>query len=248
MKNLFPIFILFLTVCEVRAQLSAENTLQLRQELLTQINTLREGKKLSRLKFDPVLEKAAVFHSNYMSKNRILRHDEKDPKNPTPKARVINAGGNDMEYVGENIIQSSPQNFPLGKDQVSKLAKELFESWKKSPPHFANMTNANYLLTDFGFAVDTTNHVVYGTNLFGKRGVVIDNQLSKNSFGLRMAPTNCQKEYEQFSNLIYNLGNSIEIRNGQVMMYLSDKELINKILTKSNDGLAVDILEKRQLL
>ena len=245
-KYLFGILnILFLTF-NAEAQLSVENTLQLRKELLIQINELRAGKKLSTLKFDPVLEKAAAFHSNYMSKNRILRHDEKDPKNAVPKSRVINAGGNDMELVGENIIQSAPQTFPLGKEQISKLAKELFESWKKSPPHYSNMINANYVLTDFGFAVDTVNKIVYGTNLFGKRGTVIANQLSKNSFGLRMASSSCQKEFEEYSNLIYNLGNSITVVNGKVMLYLSDKELITKILTKTNDGLAVDLLERKQ--
>lgn len=227
-------------------QLTKEQSNQLKNEVLLKINALRTEQKVGTLKLNATLEAAAIFHSDYMAANQLLRHEEKNPKNGTPKIRVINAGGNDFEFVGENIYQSTSQTFPLSKDALSKLATEMFEAWRKSPPHYSNMISKNYTLADLGFAVDPKTNAVYATNVFGKKGVVINNQLSTNAFGLKKASSDCQKEYKSFSNLVYNLGNGLVIEGNTVILYVSDNEIIKKIITKENDGFAVDVIERGQ--
>lgn len=228
------------------SQLTKEQCQQLKTEVLSKINLLRTQQKISVLKFNSVLEAAAIFHSDYMASNQVFRHEEKNPKNGTPKIRVINAGGSDFELVGENIYKSTEQKFPLSKEGLSKLAVEMFDAWKKSPGHYANMIHTNYTLADFGFAVDVKTNVVYATNVFGKKGVVVSNQLSHNAFGLTKAPADCKKEYKNYTNLIYNLGNGIYIQGNDVVLQVSDNETIKKIIASEKDGFAIDVIERNQ--
>lgn len=231
----------------IYAQLSSENYWQLKSELAGLINKLRQEKQLKPLAFDYVLERAAVMHSEFMALNRVLKHEEVDPKKITPKARVHFCGGTDYEMIGENIIQSAPQNFPLSKESISALAKELFEAWRKSPGHYANMIHKNYELGDLGFVVDETNKVIYATHVFGKKGTVIPNQLSKNGFGLKLANQNCESKFDGYLNLVYNLGNCIEIDRNEVWLNVSDKQLFNTVFSNPKDGLAIDLIDWNQL-
>lgn len=245
------IFFLFLSILllnsNTHAQLSSDNYWQLKSELSGLINKLRVEKQLKPLAFDYTLEQAAAMHSEFMALNHLLQHEEVDPKKLSPKARVNFSGGRDFEIVGENVIQSSPQTFPMTKESVSALAKELFEAWRKSPGHYANMINKNYEFGDLAFVVDNTNKVVYGTHVFGKKGTVIPNQLSKNGFGLKLADPKCEKKFEGYINLVYNLGNDVSLRDGEVWLEVSDKETFNTIFSNPNDGLAVDLIDREQI-
>lgn len=246
-RTLFSLLTAFLLSINGYSQLTSENYWQLKTELSGLINKLRAEKQLQPLAFDHTLEQAAVLHSNYMALNRILKHEEIDPKKLSPKARVNFCGGKDFELVGENIIQSAPQSFPLTKEKISVLAKELFEAWRKSPGHYANMIHKNYELGDLAFAVDSTNGIVYGTHVFGKKGTVIPNQLSPNGFGLKLANPNCAEKFDKYLNLVYNLGNCVGLYGSEVWLHVSDKQLFNTIFSNPKDGLAIDLIDWNQL-
>lgn len=248
-KFLFTFLIsLFLTSVGY-SQLTSENYWQLKSELAGLINKLRAEKQLKPLTFDHTLEQAAAMHSEFMALNRLLQHEEVDPKKLSPRARVNFVGGRDFEIVGENVVQSSTQTFPFTKESISKLAKELFEAWRKSPGHYANMINKSYELADLAFSVDETNKVVYATHVFGKKGTVIPNQLSKNGFGLKLAAPNCVDKFDKYINSVYNLGNCVGIdeTGTEVWLHVSDKQLFNTIFSSPKDGLAIDLIDWNQL-
>lgn len=246
-RILLPLLIALFLSPNGQAQLSSENYWQLKSELAGLINKLRAEKQLKPLAFDHTLEQAAVLHSNYMALNRILKHEEVDPKKLSPKARVNFCGGRDFELVGENIIQSAPQSFPLTKEKIFALAKELFEAWRKSPGHYANMIHKSYELGDLAFAVDSTNGVIYGTHVFGKKGTVIPNQLSPNGFGLKLANPNCADKFKDYMNIVYNLGNCVGLNGTEVWLNVSDKQQFNTIFSNPKDGLAIDLIDWNQL-
>jgi uncharacterized protein YkwD len=246
-RILFLFLTIFLLNSTIHAQLSADNYWQLKSELAGLINKLRTEKQLKSLAFDHTLEQAAVMHSEFMALNHVLKHEEIDPKKLSPKARVNFCGGRDIEMVGENVIQSTPQTFPMTKESVSVLAKELFEAWRKSPGHYANMINRNYELGDLAFAVDNTNNVIYATHVFGRKGTVVPNQLSKNGFGLKLADPKCADKFEGYINLVYNLGNDVSLRGGEVWLEVSDKATFNTIFSNPKDGLAVDLIDREQI-
>lgn len=245
-----PFYILLsLLLCfSAHAQLTDSNQALLRSELGMKINELRGSKGLRPLAFNDTIRNAAVFHSNYMAKNDVLTHDEKEEAYATPAKRVREHGGKDFEITGENVLYSTPQRFPMGKNEVSLLAEEMFQSWKNSPGHYANMVEPEYVYGDFGFQVQAAKRTVYATQVFGKKGVTIPCQLSSDAFGLTEAPYNCDDSFEQFFNLIVNIGNALRIEGNVVRLYYYDISDFDEIFPNADDGIAIDLISREQVL
>ena len=241
------LFLLFLLPVITFSQLTDKDNAILRQELSERINNLRISKGLKPLIFNDTLKKAAVFHSTYMAKNDVLSHDQKQSKFATPAKRVLAFDGQEFERVGENVLYSTPQNFPIKKKEIILLAEEMFNSWKNSPGHYANMIEPEYVFGDLGFETHTNKRIVYATQVFGTKGYVVENQISKNSFGLVQAPKDCEKEYDEFSNLIMSIGNDLKIEGKEVVFYYHDISYFKKIFSGPNDGIAIDLVSKEQL-
>lgn len=229
------------------AQLSESNVKQLRTELANHVNQLRESLGVNALNFDVTLRKAAEIHSAYMAKTNTLSHKQRKGTYSTPAKRVRKSGSKDFEIVGENILYSTEQDFPLSKKEVSALAKEMFESWKNSPGHYANMIDAEYTLGDFGFKSQLKRRIVFATQVFGRKGTRIDGQLSSNGFGLRPSNEDCDRFFKGKQNIIANLGNSLVIEGDKVMLYYHDKALFKQLFPGPNDGIAVDLVSRDQV-
>lgn len=229
------------------AQLSESNVKQLRTELTNHVNQLRESLGVPPLGSDIILKKAAQMHSVYMAKTNTLSHKQRKGTYSTPAKRVRKSGSKDFEIVGENILYSTQQDFPLNKKEVSALAKEMFDSWKNSPGHYANMIDAEYTLGDFGFKTEQKRKVVFATQVFGRKGTRIEGQLSSNGFGLRPSNEDCDRFYKGKQNIIANLGNSLVIEGDKVMLYYHDKALFKQLFPGTKDGIAVDIISRNQV-
>lgn len=246
--NLKIISLLFLFLPLISySQLTEKDTELLRQELSMRINNLRVSKGLKPLIFNDTLKKASEFHSNYMAENDVLTHDEKNAKYASPKKRVLAFDGTDFEIVGENALYSTPQTFPLKKNAIIALADEMFNSWKNSPGHYANMTEPEYVYGDLGFKTNLKKQIVYATQVFGTKGNVVPNQLSTNSFELIHASKDCEKEYEGFSNILMNLSNDLEIEGDEVILYYNNISYFKTIFSGPNDGVAIDLISNDQL-
>lgn len=242
----YTLFFILLFPLTLNAQLSDKDSELLRNELSDRINQLRNSLGIKSLIFNDTLKKAAEFHSEYMVKNNVLTHDQEQSKYKTPAKRVHAFGGEIFEIVGENVLYSTPQKFPLNKKSIVDLAEEMFNSWKNSPGHYANMTEPEYVYGDFGFYV-AGNNAVYATHVFGKKGHVVKNQLSSNAFGLKKAEDDCDKTYERYRNIIMNMGNGLSIEDNEVALQYHDIHLLSKILSQSNDGFAIDLVSKEQV-
>lgn len=237
---LFPFF--------SKCQLSESNKNLLRQELSKQINELRKEQGLPALIFDDILKKAAEFHSSYQAKEDELTHDENKSKYATPEKRVKAFKGKDFEIVGENCLFVIRKETPLHKKEIPEIASEMFSAWKNSPSHYANMTEPEYVFGDLGFDYNPKSSRIYATQVFGKLGFKVPNQLSKNAFGVMKETKECDELYAQYENYLLNMGNGITIEGDEVVLYYHNIEHFKLLLNGPNDGLAIDIIQKNQLI
>lgn len=240
-------FIGLLASFSAMAQLSDAAERSLRMELFQKVNNLRIEHGATSLSLNDTLRAAAALHSTYMATNDVLSHEEPATDLETPFARVLQSGGRNFETIGENVLFSTPQQFPLGNDAVKILAEEMFQAWKKSPGHFANMINPEFEYGDFAFRVQPDKRIVFATHVFGKKGVSIPGQLSSKAFGLQEAPVECNLQFREFPNLIASLGNDLHVEGDEIKFYYYDIDYFKRIFQDPNDGLAVDLVSYRQL-
>lgn len=119
---------------------------QFNKYVLEEVNKLRKRNRVDSLIHDPSLDEAANDHAEYMAKNNVLSHQQKNRLKQTPMDRVRFYKGS-HEKVAENI-----QLFQLereieksrGRLTYQKLAREIVDNWKGSSGHFKNMVNEDY--------------------------------------------------------------------------------------------------------
>lgn len=228
------------------AQLSNSNYSLLQKELYEQVNSYRQANGLVKLESDLILEKAALSQNEYMVKYDTLTHTQKKGSLKTPSKRVKYHKGKIFESVGENVLYHNVESFKMNKKEIEELARDLFLQWKNSPPHNANMLGTEYTFSGISFKEDLKGKRIFATQVFARKGIEVEGQLSSNGFGLRSGPKNCEKQYERISNLILNIGNSFRIEGDEIVFYFHDIDLFKRIFNSANDGIAVDLLERDQ--
>jgi uncharacterized protein YkwD len=244
-----PIIILFISILINTlsySQLSDANKIHLQKEIHKRVNELRISLKLSPLKLSDTLSNAAKIQSDFMAETKNLSHTHTTKKLKTPSDRISISKGIDFEIVGENILQIPLPKGKLSSADISKLANEMFEMWKKSKGHYQNMIHSSFTYEGFAFTETKELSDIYVTQVFGKRGTVVKQQLSNNSFGLKPRTKDCDSAYKAYDNLVKNMGNNLFVEGDKIFFYYNDVQLLKKIFSKSNDGLAIDILEKYQ--
>lgn len=243
-NRIISLLLCTLTCCAIGYGQVTEKDLEvLRVNLFQEVNELREELGRVPLDYNAILQQAAKGHSEYMAKSQLLNHHQKNETSKTPRDRVNLANGQYIDRVGENILYYPIEGKILDQEGLKTLAQEMFTSWKNSPGHYANMIYREYELGDFGFAYDAKDQRIYATHVFGRKGTKIENQLSKDAFGLTYDESTC---IDLFDNMILNMGNCLSISGNKVILKHYDKSTMRKMLFNSNDGLAIDLVVQDQ--
>lgn len=225
-----------------QAQLSSSNRESLRNELIQLVNNFRSENGRKPLLTDPILRSAANLQCDYMVKADSLTHFQKKGTHKTPEKRVKFLKGDKFEAVGENILFTAVESFKLGKNEIAELANTMFLQWENSSEHRENMLQTEYTFGDIGLKEDVKKKRIFAAQVFARMGIKIDGQLSSNGFGIRSAPDDCAKEYEEVFSDVLNIGNGIQIENNELVLYVHSIELFKQVMTSSKDGLMVDLL------
>lgn len=127
--------------------------------LLCLVNVYRAASGLPVLAHDPSLRTAARGHSEDMVSRGYFSHTS--PDGSGPRERAIAAGYPSDAGIGENI----------GADQGA-TPRRMFQGWRESPGHNANLLHPDWVTAGMGFAVGTpppleSPNGATGTQLFG---------------------------------------------------------------------------------
>ena len=247
MKKLLLFSFLALFFIKAYSQVGPIEKEKLATLLHKRINDHREDKGHSSLSRNEDLSLAATIQSNYLLKAKKLKHSNPDPKFINTMLRVQHYNTS-FEVVGENILVSKTLRFPLSNSGWAKIAYDMFNSWKSSKVHYKNMMSDNYTHGDFAFSYDTKSKRIYAVQVFGKMGVKIAGQLSENAFGIQKKDRYCNTLLQGERNTITNMGNSITIESGEVVFRYHNVKNIEDVLNHKLDGLAIDLVERNQML
>lgn len=229
------------------AQLSYDDKQVLADLLLEKINTLRQEKGKLILERHEDLAKAAEMHSKYIAKRNKLTHVQVKTAFPHPRDRVEHFNKS-FTNIGENALYTKPIRNATNKANLKKLAIDMYRSWKNSPGHYANMISDDFKYGDFGFTFNEKSKRIFAVQVFAKKGYVISNQLSDNAFSLLPGDFTCGDLIGNMDNVVVNVGNALTISNDQVILGYHNLKMIKEILENSNDGFAIDLVEREQLI
>lgn len=262
MTKLFIFLLLLISIDAIsqadKAKIHAStiDAVALEELVLQKVNKLRDSLKLKTLVKDKILNKAALDQSDYQLMIKRLTHKQKTWNKKTPFDRVAYYEGT-HSLVGENCAFTF-FNKSVRLKKVKKavyinsqelIAEAIFNSWKHSPGHYANMVNPDYVTTGINFAIDPKTNKIYATQVFG--GTVYKApagiELTKNAHGItkgtekQCAKTKAYKYgSEFFANYTIN-------EKGEVYLYFHDLNYFKNILSGVNDAVAVDIIKRDQL-
>lgn len=123
----------------------------------------------------------------------------------------------------------------------------MFQSWKNSPHHYENMIHSEYAQADLGFSYDAIKGKLYATQVFGRRGYTVRNQLTENAFNIEESESDCSTSYTGYLNLVMNAGNGVQIQGNAVYFSYHNIDYLQKMFSNEYDGVVIDLIDKSQL-
>ena len=141
----------------------------LENSVLELMNQHRKSLKINKLEKDPVLQKAAQDQSDYMLVIKKLAHEQNSVAKKYPKNRIKFHGGADFNSYAENVLYLTVEPITYSKDDITILAKKIYQIWRESPPHYKNMTSKEYAFASIAFSFDTKSKRLYATTVFGNK-------------------------------------------------------------------------------
>ncbi len=225
---------------------------------IEELNALRSQIKAPILGTDPILQKAAQDQADYCNKNNIATHRQAEfPKKYTPKDRVMWYRGNHA-VIGENVLMTylrTPASDPNTQKEFTiwtyaDLAHAIFEQWRNSPDHYSNMINGAYTRSALALTLYRNKRVIYAAQVFAcdpyTPSAAGSLAYSDTTYGIKeMDPSKC-RTYGQYD-FLASIFSSYLIQVGDtVYQYYQDVNPIKHMLTEARDGLALDLVYKKQ--
>ena len=98
-----------------------------------------------------------------------LAHEQNSVAKKYPKNRIKFHGGADFNSYAENVLYLTVEPITYSKDDITILAKKIYQIWRESPPHYKNMTSKEYAFASIAFSFDTKSKRLYATTVFGNK-------------------------------------------------------------------------------
>ena len=228
------VFLYSFALGELNAQTSVNDF------LLIRVNELRDSLKLPRLKGDATLDKAATNHAVYIASKRKLTHEQNVPDMHSVADRIFHFGGN-RTYCGENVAMLGDLKLTDNRE----IANQLFEAWRNSPGHYANMIHPNY--SRMGLGIKRGTNGIYAAQVFGSEEIKLPKQFNglHPNWGIKPNPEVCRALNESYETMTF--ANNIQIQGHEVYFFFHDMPFFNAVISDKKDGLAIDVVLRDQL-
>jgi uncharacterized protein YkwD len=126
--------------------------------LLKKVNDYRIKKRLSILTIENGLQISAQNQCDYLFKIGKLSHEQPDKKLRTTRDRIKVFSEKSYMSYGENCLKTYGD---ISAINIEAIAEDMFQLWRTSKPHNANLLNQSFTNTGFGFRTNAETEEIY---------------------------------------------------------------------------------------
>lgn len=216
--------------------------------IFKELNRFRISKGLDTLIMSEMLQLAGDFSAEQMSSSE---NDKVETK-----ATLKNLKKSGATKRGEEITMKA--SIGKGKDyyKTEDVAKIIYNRWENNPKSLATLLNPKFTLIGISCSLDEAGKKVYVSAIFGgydiTNGGVIYKKMLEVPFNNRSkkmkkaAPQTC-KTCETWRNYDI-LQKGLYVHKGKIYLKYQNARDLRRILKKSKDGLAVDVVQRNQYI
>lgn len=252
-KLLFPLLLVLLCL-NTFAQKKKKKTIsdenfkleELPKVILKELNRFRISKGLDTLEMSEMLQFSGELSADKMASANKDKIEQKQTLKHLKKAGATKRG--------EEITMKAPISKGRENYKTSDVAKTIYNRWESNPKNLPIVTNPKFTLVGISCSLSDDSKKVFVSAVFGgydilNGGVIHKKQLeipfNSKSKGLKGPDVRKCKTCERWRNYdvlqkgLYVSGNKIFLK------YPNSREL-RRVIKKSTDGLAVDIVQRSQ--
>ncbi len=221
---------------------------ELSKALLKELNRFRIEKGLDTLEMSEMLQFSGDLSTDIMVDKT---KDKIEPKQTLKHLKKAGATKRGEEITMKAAISKGKEDY-----SVDEVAKTIYNRWESNAKNLVVVTNPKFTLVGLSCALSEDGKKVFVSAVFGgydinNGGVIYKKQLSVpfNSKSKKLQGPDARKcktcerwrNYDVLQKGLYVSGNKIFLK------YSNSREL-RRILKKSTDGLAVDVIQKSQYI
>ncbi len=216
--------------------------------ILNELNRFRVIKGIDTLEMSEMLVYSSELSTDKMASTQ---KDKVEPK--TTLKNLKKAGATKR---GEELTMKAPINKGRENYKTSEVAKTICDRWESSAKFIAILLNPKFTLVGISANLNEDAKKVYVSAVFGgydvtNGGVIYKNQLkvpfNNKSKKLKGPDNKSCKTCERWRN--YDLlQKGLYVSNGKVYLKYNNSKELRRLLKKSTDGLAFDIVQREQYI
>lgn len=242
-KLLFGLFALFFSIV---SQAQDFNLDDLPNQLVRELNRFRMQNGLDTFEVNDILINAAAIDAVKMAKSGQVKVDpEKVKKN------LVKAGGTNK---GEETALMAPVSKGRDTYNTAQVAKVIWTRWENTKKDKAVLLSPQYMMIGIKCVMDKDNKKVVAVAVYGgydsfnagaKKKKELAVPYNTKSKKLLSADLKACKNCDKWKN--YDLlQQGLKVENGKIYLEYANLKDLKRLMKKTKDGLAVDIVQRAQ--
>ncbi|MCZ8283964.1 MAG: hypothetical protein O9353_00780, partial [Bacteroidia bacterium] len=242
-KLLFGFFALFFSIV---SQAQDFNLDDLPNQLVRELNRFRMQNGLDTFEVNDILINAATIDAVKMAKSGQVKVDpEKVKKN------LVKAGGTNK---GEETALMAPVSKGRDTYNTAQVAKVIWTRWENTKKDKAVLLSPQYMMIGIKCVMDKDNKKVVAVAVYGgydsfnagaKKKKELAVPYNTKSKKLLSADLKACKNCDKWKN--YDLlQQGLKVENGKIYLEYANLKDLKRLMKKTKDGLAVDIVQRAQ--
>ncbi len=245
MKHFFILFVFLFSALAANAQ-DNFNIDDLPNVLVSELNKFRIKNGLDTFEVNNILIKSSLIDARKMASSGQVKVDPaKVQKN------LVKSGGTKK---GEEVAMNAPVSKGRDNYKTADVAKVIYTRWENNKKDKEVLLKAQYMMIGITCIMDKDKKKVYATATFGgydsfnagaKKKKELSVPFNTKSKKLLTPDAKACKNCDKWKNYDV-LQKGLKVENGKVYLEYANLKDLKRLLKKTKDGLAVDIIQRAQ--